>query len=98
MAAQDQVKQRIERYKLELFEHLKHVAERSIWELYTLCEYDSNPQQTIEASTLLQAASEDFAQARGQPARAAFPPFPMRTAPSNAPPSPRVIPNPPPRS
>jgi hypothetical protein len=65
--------ERIERYKLELFEHLRRSMERAIWEFYTLCEYDSNVAQTDEGSALLQSANEDFVHVRETPRRMGTP-------------------------
>ena len=50
--------------KAELFEHLQAAVERSIWELYTLCEYDANPHRTLKASEQLTLAADDFAKVR----------------------------------
>lgn len=54
--------ERIERYKASLFEHLHGALERSIYELYTLCEYDSNLGETSAAATLLHTAFQDFSE------------------------------------
>ena len=50
--------------KSELFEHLQGAVERAVWELYTLCEYDANPQRTQKAAELLSLASADFSKVR----------------------------------
>ncbi len=58
---------RTERAKAQLFEFLKLEVERSIWELYTLCEYDANAARTAQTSDLLRAGAEDFAKVRARP-------------------------------
>ena len=60
--------------KSELFEHLQGAVERAVWELYTLCEYDANPQQTQQASEMLFQASGDFSKVRMRAVRVPAPP------------------------
>ena len=56
---------RIERHKQQLFEHLQKTLEQSVYELYTLCEYDGNAVETSQAVYLLHAAFQDFSEVRG---------------------------------
>ncbi len=56
---------RIERHKQQLFEHLQKTLEQSVYELYTLCEYDGNAVETSQGLHLLHAAFQDFSEVCG---------------------------------
>jgi hypothetical protein len=60
--------------KLELYRHLKTAVGRAVEELYLLCEYDANPQQTQQASEMLFQASGDFSKVRMRAVRVPAPP------------------------
>lgn len=75
--------------KKELYDYLLSSLERAAYELYTLCEYDSNDVRSAEASDFLSAAARDFADVR---IRAARPPPTPSTRDATRPLSPPVFP------
>lgn len=58
---------KIERHKQQLFDHLQKTLEQSVYELYTLCEYDGNSAETSQAVMVLHAAFQDFSEVRQPP-------------------------------